>query len=519
MSENVQVNTAQCGAEVPAEFAALKPTICENSAMLDQLFEDVDIMHNRKFENAQCPNLKFCVYFSDGVSDSMMLGEHVIRPLILAKDLPHPPKLLYEAVRDHAELTGEIKETQDIQEIVDAITYGDTLLLVEGSDWGLIINTKGFNLRGVSEPEGEKVLLGPREGFTEGIMTNLSMLRRRLRTHQLKLKLDSMGRQSKTGICIAYMDNIVNKKILREFERRLAAIDVDAVLDAGYIAEYIAEHSPLGFHTIGSTERPDVVAGRLLEGRIALFIDGSPVVLTLPYLFVEHIQSNEDYYVGNLYASYNRILRMLSFIVSITVPAAFVAIMGFHHELLPTSLMLSFTAARQNVPLPTALECALMLMFFDILREAGVRTPGYVGQAVGFVGGVVIGQAAVEANLVAAPVVIVVAFAGIAIIVVPRLTVASLFARYGLLLLASMMGLLGLALGLSALMIHIFNLQSFGVPALCPTGKLGMQEVKDTFVRAPWPRILTRFSPLSGNRVRTKPVAPNAQDASTGGTA
>ncbi|MCL2367551.1 MAG: spore germination protein, partial [Oscillospiraceae bacterium] len=267
--------TTWCAPEVPEGFETLKKSIAENREMLDALFTDVDIMLHRTFENAENPTRKFCVYFSDGVSDSMMLGEHVIKPLILARGLPHPWEGLYEAVRDHVELTGEIAETQDMQEIVDAITYGDTLLLVEGSDTGLIINNKGFNLRGISEPEGEKVLLGPREGFTEGLMTNLSMLRRRLRTHQLKLKMDSLGRQSKTGICVAYMDNIVNKDILGELERRLETIDIDAVLDGGYIAEYIAERSALGFHTIGATERPDVVAGRLLEGRIAIFTDGS----------------------------------------------------------------------------------------------------------------------------------------------------------------------------------------------------------------------------------------------------
>ena len=220
--------------------------------------------------------------------------------------------------------------------------------------------------------------------------------------------------------------------------------------------------------------------------------------------------------MGNLYASYNRVLRAMSFLLTIAVPAAFVAILGFHHELLPTGLMLTFTTARQNVPLPTALECLLLLIFFDFLREAGVRTPGYVGQAVGFVGGVVIGQAAVEANLVAAPVVIVVAFTGITIIVVPRLTVASLLARYALLFIASFFGLIGLALGLAILLIHIINLQSFGVPVLLPSGKLGYQEVKDTFVRAPWPKVLTRNPPFGDNRVRSRPKEPQ-KDTSAGG--
>jgi len=330
-------------------------------------------------------------------------------------------------------------------------------------------------------------------------MTNLSMLRRRLRTHRLKLKMDSVGRQSKTGICVAYLDNIVNHDILAELMERLRGIDVDAVLDGGYISEFIAEKSRLGFSTIGSTERPDVVAGRLLEGRIALFVDGSPVVLTLPYLFIENFHSSEDYYMGNLYATYSRLLRMLSFFFAITVPAAFIVIVGYHHELLPTGLMLSFTAARQNVPLPAALECFLMLLFFDILRETGVRTPGYVGQAVGFVGGIVIGQSAVEANLIAAPMVIVVAFAGICIIMVPRLTMASLIARYGALLAAGVLGLPGFVLALSVFVIHVFGLKSFSVPMCLSAGWFAGQ---DRLGRTPWPQMKERMPFLSENRVR-----------------
>ena len=230
-------------------------------------------------------------------------------------------------------------------------------------------------------------------------------------------------------------------------------------------------------------------AGRLLEGRIAIFTDGSPVVLTLPYLFVENFQSSEDYYMGNLYASYSRVLRAISFFGTITVPALFIAIVAYHHNLLPTGLMLTFSAARQNVPLPAALECFLLLLLFDILREAGVRSPGYVGQAVGFVGGIIIGQAAVEAHLIAAPMVIVVAFAGITIIIVPRVSTASLVARYSFLLAASFMGMPGLFVAMAIFAVHVLNLQSFGVPALMPAGKLSVQMVRDTFVRAPWPKL------------------------------
>lgn len=500
-TQEKQAQNTNLSANVPAKYALLRDNLQENQDMLDHLFTDVDILRKRVFSNAQNPDIHFCLYFSDGVTDSVAISQQMLKPLILAQNLQEAPDL-FTYVYESLNFVGEISKTSDVEKIVEGLTYGDSLLLVEGFSVGIIFNSKGFALRGSAEPEGEKVLTGPREGFVEGIMTNLSMLRRRMRTHQLKMKFMPMGRQTKTGICICYMDNIVNKKILNELYRRLEQIDMDGVLDGGYIQEYIAEHSPFGFHTVGTTERPDVVAGRLLEGRIALFTDGSPVVLTLPYLFVENFQSSEDYYIGNFYASYSRILRVLSFFLTITVPAAFVAIVGYHHELLPTGLMLSFTTARQNVPLPAAVEAFFMLLLFDILREAGVRTPGYVGQAVGFVGGIVIGQSAVEANLIAAPMVIVVAFAGITIIMVPRLTMASLFARYTALLFASLFGLPGLTIWLGVLMVHIFNLQSFGVPSFMPTGNLRFQEVKDTFVRAAWPKILWRVSPLGENRRR-----------------
>jgi len=211
-----------------------------------------------------------------------------------------------------------------------------------------------------------------------------------------------------------------------------------------------------------------------------------------------------DYYVGNLYATYARLLRMMSTFFAIAVPAAFIVVVGYHHELLPEGLMLAFAKARQNVPLPAAIECFFMIILFDILRETGVRTPGYVGQAVGFVGGIIIGQSAVEANLVAAPMVIVVAFAGITIIMVPRLTMASLAARYGTLLAASFFGLPGFILALSVLVIHVLSLKSFSVPVCLTAKKLGGASRQDGLLRTPWPKMVRRTEPFSENLVRVQ---------------
>lgn len=488
----------------PLRDSQLSTSLDDNISLFDRLFKDVDIMLSRRFHGPGEGAPEYCIYFSDGVVDSMLINEHIIKPLLLAEHLVMEPGV-FEAVRDEFVMMNDIKETTEIKDIVEAITYGDTLLLVENCNRALILSSKNFSLRGIGEPEGEKVLNGPREGFTEGIMLNLSMVRRRLRTNELKLKFRSMGRQTRTTVCICYMENIVNKKILKELYRRLDTIDIDGVLDANYLTEHIAESSFMGFTTAGYTERPDVVVARLLEGRIAILVDGSPITLTVPYLLVENFQSNEDYYMNWYYATFSRVLRFLGFLFTVTIPAVYIAIVSYHHEILPAPLMINFTNERASVPLPASIEAFIMLLVFDILRETGVRMPSQVGQALSIVGALVIGQAAVEAKLVAAPMIIVVAFTGITNLLVPRLTAATLFCRYFFLLLTANFGLCGLVVGMSLMLIHMLNLQSFGVPVMMPMDNLTTQQVKDTFVRAPWPRMLTRITPLTGNIVRSRP--------------
>ena len=487
----------------PGSGGFLSTELDENIKRIDKLFDRVDTMLSRRFQNAMSSDADFCIYFNDGVTDSDIVNEHLIKPLSGFEHFKSGD--IFEQVKSQVIQINDAQETDDIEKIIEAITYGDTLLLVDGSDKALLLSSKAFTLRGIAEPEGEKVLSGPREGFTEGIMLNLSMIRRRLRTNELKLEFTTLGRRSKTAVCVAYMDDIVNKKILKELQRRLAQIDIDCVLDSNYLVEHIAEKSFLGLNTTGSTERPDVVTAKLMEGRIAIFVDGSPSVLTVPYLMIENFQSNEDYYMNPIYATYGRILRIFCFLMAGLIPGAFIAVVGYHHELLPSPLMLSFAGNRHNVPLPASLECFIMLIVFDILRETGVRMPGHLGSALSIVGALVIGQSAVEAKLVAAPMVIVVALSGITILLVPRLTTTGLIIRYLCLALCSALGFAGLIIGGALLFIHALNLRSFGVPSFLPTEALAYQDVKDTFFRAPWPKMITRMLPLTHNRIRAKP--------------
>lgn len=474
-----------------------------NIAVMEALFKDNEIMKLRRFENSSNQALRFALYYSDGVVDSNIINEHIIKPLALSKEI-HPGENLIDDLMTEFVLVDSLDKTNDIQKIIEAITYGDTLLLADGSADALVLNSKSFSTRGISEPEGEKILSGPREGFTEALMGNLSLVRRKLRTNDLKMKFYPLGERTKTQACICYLDSLINHRILKELYTRLDGMKIDGVLDTNYITECIRDSSYSAFRATGYTERPDVVAAKLLEGRIAIFLDGTPVVLTIPYLFIENFQSNEDYYLSFYYTSFSRMLRMLAFFITITIPAFYISVVTFHPEMLPPWLLINIASERVSLPLPDALEAFIMLAVFDLLRETGIRMPTSVGQALSIVGALVIGQSAVQAKLVGAPMIIVVAVTGITSLLIPRMEAPVLVIRYMLLFLASFFGFFGLIVGLAAVLIHMLNLHSFGIPQLIPTGKLGFQEIKDTFIRAPWPEMLTRPSALSEDHVRMK---------------
>jgi spore germination protein KA len=300
------------------------------------------------------------------------------------------------------------------------------------------------------------------------------------------------------------MDGLASTTILADLLHRFETFEIDGVLDVNYLNELIRDAPLSPFKTIGITERPDVVVGKLLEGRIAVFLDGTPVVLTLPYLFIENFQSSEDYYLNFYYTSVSRFLRILSFLITIIVPAFYVSMVNYHPEMLPTPFIISVVAARQGVPFPVVIECFGMLVMFQLLAEAGIRMPPGIGQALSIVGALVIGQAAVEARIVGAPMVIIVAITGITGLMIPKLNGANLLLRLFLLALASMMGLYGLLFGLVMHLIHLLDLESFGVPYVSDIIARSVQKNKDLAIRLPWWKMLLRPDRITDNRVRLK---------------
>jgi len=497
------IDEAVKGFNEDIDDAVLVPSLEENMAVIDNLFIDVDVYKTRYIKNAINEKLSFCIAYSCGVVDKAYICENIIEPLSSSGAFADSSDLI-ATLKDKVIQIPDVEQTNRLDSVVEAISYGDTVLFIDGVAQALVLGTQSFSVRSVSEPENERVLSGPREGFTESLMTNLSMLRRRVRTNKLKMKSYTLGKRTKTLCSICYMEDVVNKKILQELYRRLDKIDIDGVLDTNYISELIKDAQLSPFRTTGYTERPDTVIARLLEGRIAILVDGSPSVLTLPFLFIENFQSSEDYYMNYYFSSFSRMLRMFGFFLTLVVPGLYIAIVAYHHEMLPTQLLLNITVERQGVPLPASIEAFLMLIVFDILRETGVRMPSNVGQALSIVGALVIGQSAVEAKMVAAPMIIIVALTGITNLLVPRLSGPVIFLRYFFLLSASLLGFYGFILATSAATIHILNLRSFGIPQMMAAGNLRFQEVKDTFFRAPWWKMLLRPKGFTKNKTRMK---------------
>lgn len=313
---------------------------------------------------------------------------------------------------------------------------------------------------------------GPREGFTESLLVNLTLIRRRVRDPDLKIEFMEIGTRSKTQTCICYMGSLASPDIIKELYDRLEKVEIDLILDTGYLSELIRDEPYSPFETVGSTERPDTLVSKIMEGRVAVLVEGTPFALTVPYVFVENFQASEDYYINYYFASFNRVLRVLGAFMSISIPAGYIALVTYAQEMVPTLLLLSIATARQSVPFPTIVEALLMLTIFEVLREAGARIPTSIGQAVSIVGALVLGQAAVDARIVSAPMVIVVGLTGITTLLNPRLTGPLIIARLALLGSTFFLGLYGYFFGLLGLVIHLMSLRSFGVSYMLGVGSI-----------------------------------------------
>ncbi len=442
------------------------------------------------------------VFYFDGMTDSGVVHDNILRPLLLDAEIAEIDaeteenfRNFFEYLKERLLPAGEITVADDLKQGAQAMMNGDVLLIIDGCRQAIVIDAKGFPQRPVGKAENEVVLRGPQEAFTEAMRINTALIRRHLRTNQLKLEEKTLGRYTRTQVAIVYLDGVANENIIAEVHRRLDNIkDVDSILDSSCIEQYI-EDSPFSvFPQMQYTERPDKVAASLLEGRVALVVDGSPDVILLPLMFVQLLQSPEDYYTRLAPGTFMRWIRYMGLLIAILFPSLYVAVTSYHPEMLPLNLLLSIAAAREGVPFPAFVEALIMELCFELLREASIRLPGAIGNTIGIVGALVIGDAAVSAHLVAPQMVIVVAITAIGSFTVPSMEASYpiRLLRFPLMLLAAGFGLYGVALGVMAILLHLVHLRSFGFSYLEPLAPLKLNEMRDVLIRAPRWQMMVR---------------------------
>ena len=468
----------------------LSGNIDEDTATFKDIFKNNDVLRVRAVEIGKSGTGAAFFYF-DGMVNNEILNQSVIRSMVTAR-VPKDKTPDYIYVSENILFAGEVSSSADVSEMLCSMLYGDTVLIIDGSKTALIINTKGWRTRGIDEPSDERILQGPREGFDEAAMLNLALIRRKLLTPDLCMEMLRVGRRTQTAVFICYLGGLADKNMVEKLKKRIQKIDIDGILDSNYIAEHINERKPSLLKTIGTTERPDIVAARLLEGRVAVVVDGTPVVLTLPYLFSENFQSDEDYYQNFTVSFIGRILRYICFFLAVSVPAAFVALTAFHQNLLPTPFVLAVSRLREGVPMATVAECFMLILVFEILKETGIRAPQSQGSALSIVGGLVVGQAAVEAKIVSAPTLIIVALSGIAGLMVPRLKGIIFYLKILLLLASALFGLYGYIALWTVFVMRVLSLKSFHTDYTFSLRRASFQQLKDTFFRAPWPKMKLR---------------------------
>ncbi|KZE69394.1 hypothetical protein AWM68_03765 [Fictibacillus phosphorivorans] len=466
----------------------------------------------REFEFELQQKVTATLLFLEEMNDPQLLNEFILAPLMsLTSDkqsTPVPVSHALHYIKQNAVALGRVLDVENEEELLEALLAGFSVLLVEGNTKGLKMGTTGGRMRGIEEPTSEVVIRGPKDSFTESMKTNISLIRRRVRSPDLRVEKYKIGDVTHTDVAIIYLDNIVNPLLIKEIKKRINEVKTDGLLESGQLEEFIQDETVTVFPQFMNTERPDVVVGNLLEGRVGIMVNGTPFSLIAPTQFIQFFQSSEDYYMRYDISTFLRLLRFSVFLISLIAPSIYIALTTFHQAMIPTTLLFGIAAQREGVPFPAIAEALVMEITFEILREAGIRMPRAVGVAVSIVGALVLGQAAVQAGLVSPAMVIVVGITAVASFAIPSFAVATSarLLRFPLMIISSVFGFYGLTLALIVIIAHLTSLRSFGYPYLSPFAPIQTQDLKDSLFRFPITKLFKRPEKLAKkNETRTQP--------------
>ncbi len=463
---------------------ALTASLEENLVLIQEKMHGKSDLVFRKVTVSGCP---VALLTCEGMVNEQKLAEMVFEPLMAMRLTgKHKAQELYLRLEEQSLLGIDMGDVYTTDELFGRIMSGFLVILIDGLDHGVAFGTQGFSYRSVDEPSGEVNVRGSREGFTEVIRTNMSMIRRRLKTPDLVFDLFQVGQQSHTDVCLVYRADVAEAGLVEQVRRRLEDLPLDAVLESGYLQPFLRGRPFSLFSDVGFTERPDTLCAKINEGRVAVLVDNTPFALVLPYLFSENFQTVDDYCQQPYYVSFIRIIKYLSFVFTIFLPGTYVAISTFHPEMFPQAMLFNIAASETVIPFPIVLEALLIHFIYELMREAGLRLPQPIGHAVSIVGSLVVGEAAVTAGLIGPPMVIVVAVTAISSFVVPSLYEPVAVLRFSFIIIGGLLGLYGLAIGALCLLFNMTAPQDYGVPYTAPISPFTGKAMRDTFVRLSW---------------------------------
>lgn len=475
----------------------ISPHLQTNIDNINQILDKPEDLKIRNLQIGNC-NIKCATIFFEGIVDPIATQQSILDNVEKAKNLPANGNELFDYIYNKLIAVNDVQKETNFQKMTISLLSGMTILFIDGVEQGLIINTIGGNFRQIDEPITETLIRGPRDGFVESIQSNLALIRRSIRDPNLRFKSYTAGKRSKNNLVVAYVEGIIHPPLLVELDRRLKTMDIDVVPESGYIEEWIEDSFLSPFPQILHTERPDKVTTAIMQGKFAILLDGTPFALIAPSVFANVLQSPEDYYERWTIGSLLRLLRYFGAFISIFLPALYIALITYQPGMIPTELVFSIAGTREGVPFPPVVEAFLMVITMELLQEAGARLPQTIGQTIGIVGGLVIGEAAVQAGIVSPIMVIVIALTAIANFAVPAFSVAIAFRiiRFGFMLAAAAFGLFGIILAYIMVNIHFVNLKSFGVPYSTPFAPFFKKDWDDILIRFPLIKINHRPSYL-----------------------
>ncbi|MDD2402108.1 MAG: spore germination protein [Clostridia bacterium] len=484
------------GKSLVIEELFVEPNLKTNKEYLDKIYslsKNKDIII-REFYIALDPPLQAFVLFIDGLCDKNIINGSILKPLmVLLEEVKEQDRKkvpiggnIAEYIRTHLLPGHDVRILDKYRDILDNVNFGGTALFIEGSSKCLVVETKGWDRRTVGRPEAEQVIMGPHEAFNETLRSNTGLIRKALRNEKLITEMVKAGSRNNTDVGIMYLEDLANPKLVDEVKRRITSIKTDYVGAAGVLEQFIEEDPFMISPQVLTTERPDRVVSFLVEGHVAIIIDGGPQILVVPITLFSLLHSPEDYYLRMPYGNFLRLLRIAAIFIAMLTPGIYVSVVNFHQEMIPTELLLAIAASHVTVPYPTIFEVFAMEFSFELIREAGVRVPGVIGNTIGIVGGLILGQAAVQAGIISPILIIVIAVTGLASFAIPNysLSFGLRGIRFVFTILAAIFGFFGISGGLFLLLISLVSMKSFGVPFLAPIAPKTRTE-PDVVLRGP----------------------------------